>query len=194
MRALPVVIEDSHTAWTMDRIDALIDTLNEMDESVEPQPCNVLTNMMMRPYHSLNSLLQLASTTDHWFIHFRNCEFEAVKWSRTIVERPYYLSLHLNPFEFSWIILSKNYTRMQHYKMLDIRRVGLVMQLYGRIEILLKPINECVDFCQTHAIILDAGQALLFTTELWQFSYKLTGDNQRDTWTTTFIQEIDWFN
>lgn len=147
----------------------------------------------MGSYSSVDNLLNLASSTDNWFLHYRNCEFLAIKNSRAIVQRPYYLSPHLNPFDSSWLLLSKNYT-MAETKTLDVRGMVLALQLEGIIQITLTPKEFCLDFCAGRDVLLKAGQALLFTTELWQFGYKTININRDEDATATFLQEIEWFN
>lgn len=82
---------------------------------------------------------------------------------------------------------------MRDFKTLDVRGVGLALQLEGTIQILLTPNGICYELCATREVILHAGQAFLFNTNMWQFAYRTIAESHANM-TITFLQEIGWFN
>lgn len=193
LRTHPVIIDDSHQSWAELNRGSFLEYTSLLTQLMESTPCNVLTNLMSRPFLSINPLLELAMTTNNWFLHFRNCEFSAVKDSRAIIDRPYYLSPHLNTFYASWILVSSNYT-MSEMKMLDLRGVILVLQLNGHTKMLLEPKQMCAGVCKSFEIMLAAGKALLFPSDFWNFSYKpMESTNPDEILSVTFVEEIEWF-
>lgn len=82
---------------------------------------------------------------------------------------------------------------MNDMKALEMRGIVVVLQLYGSIEISLDPKEICWYICEAHTALLNAGQALLYSSELWEFSYKAVKDTSPNGITATFVEEIEWF-
>lgn len=155
-------------------------------------PCNVATNVFQAQDHSpkLRGLFKLIDLATEWFIHFRNCDFEAVKATRTIFpfkNRPNFISSHLPPYRSSWILLSEHY-EMPKMKHLIVKDTVFVFQLNGRIVGKLKVQNDCIGLCLDQEFELNAGEALVFNARMWNFYYRSMAD---DNLTVTFIQEIE---
>lgn len=208
----PVIITDTQNVWhqpvagkeskdqegsqneNVDQNGDFIEFLLSKPKLSQSIPCNIATNLLQlrngRP--KLRSLLRqiprLAETG--WFLHFRNCEFEAVKASRVIFphqNRPYFIPSHLPPFHSSWLILSKNY-QMPFEKQLPLTDLVVVHQLSGEISGRLIMPRGCGDICSNLEFKLSAGEALMFNAQMWQLYYSST--NLHSNLTITFIREI----
>ncbi|XP_055299919.1 uncharacterized protein LOC129567275 [Sitodiplosis mosellana] len=192
----PVIINDSHGIWPNqpDVLEDFIEFLLSSPNLKYSTPCNIGTNLVQIRDDSpkLQYLLRQTGKVESkgWFLHFRNCDFEAVKASRatfSLKNRPYFISSHLPPFHTSWIILSKHYG-MPIEKRLPVKDLVIVLQLNGQISGRLTTLRHCKDFCLDHNFELNAGEALVFNAQMWNFYYRNI-DLQANL-TITFIQEI----
>lgn len=205
----PVIITDSHNIWHKPNADAQDNDHNDQNEDKNDDfiafllatpklsqsiPCNIATNLLqLRNGHPrLRSILQQIPNLDSvgWFLHFRNCEFDAVKASRAIFShqnRPYFLSSHLPPFHSSWLMLSKNY-EIPHEKRLPLTDLVMVHQLNGGIIGRLTVPKECANICSDLEFKLNAGETLVFNAQMWQLYY--ANINLHANLTITFIREI----
>lgn len=203
LRQIPVIISDSHDAWTDLRPDQnFIKFLQSQPPLMRSVPCNVATNLLMERSSKPTTLQKLMKQTEllanneEWFLHFRNCQFDAVKYSRAILphtRRPYYLSSHLAPFYSSWLLVSNHY-RMTLLKQLNVKDLVVVLQMQGVIDITLAIKEPCTDVCINHEFHLHEGEALIFVATTWDFFYSPVENSvaERNELTVTFIQEIDW--
>lgn len=198
-RDIPVIITDSHDPWPnqFNVPDDFIEFMQTIPMLRNSEPCNTVTNLLqirdVAP--NVQKLLRQAENirSNGWFLQFRNCDFEAVKASRSIFplnQRPYFISSHLPPFHSSWFLLSN------HYKMLNEMHVPVndlvfAFQLSGEISGRLVVKTKCGDFCANQEFQLNAGESMLFNAEMWNFFYYNANifDSQAEL-TITFIQEI----
>lgn len=214
LRNIPVVINDSHKPWPEISLSLhnkninFAEYLQTLPDLMDSELCNIETNLLSDPrsYRKLRKLLyQITDAPEipSWFLHFRNCEFPAVKSSRAIFghkEKPYFLLSHLRPFHSSWILMSKGYEKAKKLKRLNVRDLVVVLQLSGAIECSIEAKSPCFDECGHHKIKLLPGQALLFMERIWDFYYRpiSIGDNvaiegiNETIPTITFVQEIEW--
>lgn len=196
----PVLIIDSHDIWREPNVDFPDEDANFIDFLLTiPQlrysiPCNIGTNLLKIRNGSpkLQTLLRQSSKlgSKGWFLHFRNCDFDAVKASRAIIatqNRPYFLSTHLPPFHFSWLLLSQNF-ETKIAKRLPLNDLAIVLQLSGKLKGRLTVPKECKTICSDLEFKLNAGEALVFNAQLWKFYYH--NINLQANLTITFIQEI----
>lgn len=192
----PVIINDSHDKWPNqpnvpeDFIEFLLSSSN-LKYSI---PCNVGTNLVQirsetpKLHYLLRQIEKIESKG--WFLHFRNCDFDAVKASRAtfpLKNRPYFISSHLPPFHSSWILLSKHY-EMSVKKRLPLKDLVIVLQLNGQITGQLTVQNDCKNICSDQEFKLNTGEALVFNAQMWNFYYH--NINSQSNLTITFIQEI----
>lgn len=199
LRDLPVIVSDSHDVWPnqLNVPDDFIEFIETIPMLRYSEPCNVVTNLLQtrNKIPNLQKLLRQIKNIkpNEWFLHFRNCDFEAVKASRSMFplnHRPYFMSSHLPPFHSSWILLSNHY-KMMHERYLPLKDLVFVFQLSGQIFGRLDVQRNCNEFCTDHEFHLKAGESLLFNAEMWNFYYynKDLIDLQTNL-ITTFIQEI----
>lgn len=201
-RDIPVIITDSHGEWpnNMDVNMDFIEYLQTLPDLLHSKPCNIGTNLMQihdknpKLNHLLKQMQKISvkspASQKEWFLHFRNCEFAAVKASRAIFplkNRPYFLSTHLPPFHSSWLLLSKNY-EIPAEKRLLVKDLVFVFQLSGRITGRLTVQKPCIDLCSDLKYQLNEGETLIFNAQMWNFYFHNILSQTK--LTITFIQEI----
>lgn len=195
VRDHPVIISDSHDVHKVpEDFIAFLKTLQHLSQSI---PCNTVTNLLQIRNEQLNLKRFLDQTrkigTKEWFLHFRNCEFEAVKASRAIFPQkytPYFMSNHLPPFHSSWILMSNQY-KLLNEKRLPVKDLVFVFQLKGNLMGQLVVQKKCKFYCANQNFRLNAGETLIFNAEMWDFFYhNITLEPYSESLAVTFIQEI----
>ncbi|XP_055704482.1 uncharacterized protein LOC129802544 [Phlebotomus papatasi] len=183
-RGLPVILINSHPPWPEDNFTQHLLTLEPLMES---SPCEMSSNLIVRRLANLHELIERVQKVDEqsWFIHFRNCDFPAVKASRLIASRPGFFSPHLEPAYSSWVLMSRNYDYPAP-KELTLEGIVLVRQLLGRGVFKLSGRGKCLEECGKYIVNVKSGEALLFTTDLWDFSYYTSESSIKS---VTFITE-----
>lgn len=183
-RGLPVILINSHPPWPEDNFTQHLLTLEPLMES---SPCEMSSNLIVRRLANLHELIERVQKVDEqsWFIHFRNCDFPAVKASRLIASRPGFFSPHLEPAYSSWVLMSRNYDYPAP-KDLTLEGIVLVRQLLGRGVFRLSSRGKCLEECGKYTVNVKSGEALLFTTDLWDFSYYTSESSIKS---VTFITE-----
>ncbi|XP_075168783.1 uncharacterized protein LOC142240918 [Haematobia irritans] len=189
-KGLPIVITDSHkkeTPWELFKT-----IFKHCNAFLQNSHCDVATNLIIKKFFDAEIVLKkawnLLDTPEKWFIQLRNCQFSTVKSSRLFIKRPYYYPLHLEPFYSSWLIIANNYSHRQ-YQDIQLQGLIIVQQLSGTNNLKLIPNRPCEEICPVINIQLKEGEGLIFSTDLWQFNYKLM--QTKDAGITT-IMEIDW--
>ncbi|XP_054738520.1 uncharacterized protein LOC129244737 [Anastrepha obliqua] len=190
-RGWPVIVTDSHQPHSLNRF--LDEMYNAPVDFLESNPCDVSTNLMLKKLFNLELALQKiksSTPTNKWFLQLRNCERRAVKASRQFIRRPYYYPLHLEPFYSSWVLMSQNYASEQ-LRELYVQGLVFVQQMFGYFDIRLRPKQPCQGPCPVVNIRLSAGECLVFSTDLWTFSYGTESLESKTTSIATLL-EIDW--
>lgn len=188
IRGRPVIVKDSCPVWQSDNFT---DYLLSLDPLIDSNPCDLRSNLILEKYANLEELLVLsarAEPNDGWFLHFLNCDFESVKASRLITNRPAYLSTHLDPAQASWILMSNRYTDSDPIDLKVDDGLVVMLQLKGDLEISLSGKDRCLDECGEHEIRLDEGDGLVFTTDLWDLSYRPSPAGN----SINFVTETRW--
>lgn len=173
LRGRPVIITDSHDSWT--KTENFASHLLSLPDLMHSKPCELQTNLIFYKKSDLTTIFQIIEENierenDEWFLHFRNCEFEAIKVSRAFIPKPYYYSSHLEPPYTSWILLSQNYNHHE-YKHLSLLNMVIVQQLIGTLDITIEAKDACYDVCGSHHIQIFEGEALVLMSRLWNFKY-----------------------
>ncbi|XP_055678156.1 uncharacterized protein LOC129786925 [Lutzomyia longipalpis] len=183
-RGLPVLLMDSHTAWPEDNFTQHLLTLEPLMEST---PCEMSSNLIVRRLANLQELIERIQRMEKhsWFLHFHNCDFPAVKATRLIAPRPLFFPPHLEPAYSSWILMSHKYDHPAP-KEITLDGIVLVRQLQGRGVFRLSGRGKCLEECGKYTVEVKSGEALLFTTDLWEFSYF---PNEGPTKSVSFITE-----
>lgn len=192
-RDLPVIIGDSHEPWPNQQ--NFIEFLQTKPTLLNSKPCNCATNLCTtsKPLKLSHFLRQIErEMIAEWFLHWRNCDVDAVKATRSIIpasKRPYYIPMHWPPFQSSWLLLSQQFDMMK-MKNLLVRDLVVVLQLKGTIAGELVIQKECSAICSDVIFQLTEGEALIFNSRMWKFFYQPIVSAQGDQ-AITFIQEIE---
>ncbi|XP_059054819.1 uncharacterized protein LOC131848882 [Achroia grisella] len=191
LRGAPVIVIDAYSDWSISRSDLNLTNLISQDDRLRGSvPCRILTNIRLgRQPMDLEEIVSRITNTDipSWFVHFQNCDIRAVKSFRVLAPRPYFLSPHIPPSHFNWLLMSKNYDT-HRYKYLELD-VGLIImsQLKGKTYIRLKPRSPCEDECYTLNLELIEGETLVLGNSMWELEYLPSkGEN------VAMITETDW--
>ncbi|XP_026740701.1 uncharacterized protein LOC113503089 [Trichoplusia ni] len=190
LRGAPAIVVDAHYDWSSRAELNLTGLISDDDRLRDSVPCRILTNIRIgRQPMDLEEIVSRITNTDipSWFVHFQNCDIRAVKSFRILAPRPYFLSPHIPPSHFNWLLLSKNYDT-HRYKYLELD-VGLVImsQLKGKTFVQLRPRAPCEDDCYTLSFELAEGETLVLANSLWEFEY-LPGKGEN----VAMITETDW--
>lgn len=146
------------------------------------------SNLIMSRFANLEDVLLAADKTlSGWFLHFRNCNFDAVKESRHIWQRPYYIGAHIEPFHSSWIVMSEEYD-VNVPRRLSVEDLVQFIQLEGELVVQLVAKGVCYSICGDHELILVAGQTLVFMADLWEFMYIPANSDK----SVSFVTETHW--
>lgn len=190
LRGAPAIVVDAHYDWSSRAELNLTSLISDDDRLRDSVPCRILTNIRIgRQPMDLEEIVSRITNTDipSWFVHFQNCDIRAVKSFRVLAPRPYFLSPHIPPSHFNWLLLSKNYDT-HRYKYLELD-VGLIImsQLKGKNFIQLRPRAPCEDDCYTLNLEVTEGETLVLANSLWEFEY-LPGKGEN----VAMITETDW--
>lgn len=190
LRGAPVIVVDAHYDWSSRDELNLTGLISDDDRLRDSVPCRILTNIRIgRQPMDLEEIVSRITNTDipSWFVHFQNCDIRAVKSFRVLAPRPYFLSPHIPPSHFNWLLLSKNYDT-HRYKYLEFD-IGLIImsQLKGKSFVQLRPRAPCEDDCYTLNFELTEGETLVLANSLWEFEY-LPGKGEN----VAMITETDW--
>ncbi|KAL5287891.1 hypothetical protein ACFFRR_008624 [Megaselia abdita] len=175
-QGLPVIVTDTRNSFDF---DSFIETLNSSDLIENTNICNLETNLVIRKYASLENAFGKMRLSENHFLHWRNCNFKALKESRKLIEKPYFYPFHLEPYYSSWFLISKNYFGGRKY--LQLEGLIFVNQLEGRMNVVLEPKEGCSEVCVGKEVILQEGDSLVFLSEFWNFAYINNGDESLTT-------------
>ncbi|CAG9558955.1 unnamed protein product [Danaus chrysippus] len=188
-RGAPVIVTDSYLDWSSPELNltGLISDDTRLRYSV---PCRILTNIRIgKQPMDLEEVVTRIINSDipSWFVHFQNCDIRAVKSFRILAPRPYFLSPHIPPSHFNWLLLSNNYDT-HRYKYLELD-IGLIImsQLKGKTYVQLRPRPPCEDVCFSLNIELIEGETLVLSNSLWEMEY-LPGKG----YNVAMVTETDW--
>ncbi|XP_037714435.1 uncharacterized protein LOC119550052 [Drosophila subpulchrella] len=192
-RGLPVIITDSGLKMDVPNLLELIE--EKSPQWISSDPCDVSSSLMLRKLFNLEAALGKirswqGQTSNTWHLQLRNCQKKAVKFSRLFLERPYYYPYHLAPYYSSWLLA----VHQQRRKQAEIYVRGLVFmqQLSGHFEVVLQPKNPCdKGVCPSLRMRLNAGEGLIFTTDIWSLSYGLEKPHTKQT-SLASIFEVEW--
>lgn len=185
-----MIVTDAYYDWSVSELN-LTTLISNDDRLRDSVPCRILTNIRIgKQPMDLEEIVSRITNTDipSWFVHFQNCDIRAVKSFRILAPRPYFLSPHIPPSHFNWLLLSKNYDT-HRYKYLELD-IGLIImsQLKGKTYIQLKPRAPCEDVCYMLNVQLNEGETLVLSNSLWEMNY-LPGKGEN----IAMITETDWF-
>ncbi|GBP54357.1 hypothetical protein EVAR_50769_1 [Eumeta japonica] len=173
IRGAPVIVTDANRDWHFTDLN-LTQFLRKDERLLDSVPCRLLTNIRIgqQPMDLEEIVARITSINiPNWFVHFQNCDIKAVKAFRILAPRPYFLSPHIPPSHFNWLLISNRYDT-HRYKYLELD-LGLIImsQLKGKTIIQLKPRSPCEDECFILNFDLVEGETLILGNLLWELEY-----------------------
>lgn len=205
-RGQPLIIVDSVKRLELkhffDLMMSNID-LERVQESLSNCLDDLNSNLMLKDLFHLSVALEkawkLTESNQTWFLQLHFCQFEAVKESRILFQKPYYYPFHWEPFYSSWLLISHRVfqeregsaTKFQFstkglkndegfadkemdsnlLRPLNLKGFIIIQQFSGSLEIHLIPRDLCKDLCSPLHFQLMEGESLAITTDLWQIHY-----------------------
>lgn len=173
----PVIIVDAMTEWPVMKTDNFyfdnITSIYLEDEKLsDTVPC-VLTSNLRPGSSDLSAFLKriLSPRADKWFVHWQNCDINAVKALRKFYQRPYFLSSGVAPAHFNWVLMSSQYTGKM-FRRVDVD-TGLIMlaQIRGSTSFRLSPHAPCNSSCPELYGDLHEGEMLVLANYMWALDY-----------------------
>lgn len=131
----------------------------ENERLMETVPC-ALTSNLRTGSSDLAAFLRRVHSPEvgKWFVHWQNCDINAVKVLRKYYQRPYFLSSTVSPAHFNWVLMSSDYNSPSYKKVeLDSGLIALA-QLRGATQLRLTPINPCNSSCPELIADLHQGE------------------------------------
>lgn len=174
---LPVVLLDSLKNWPcFSKETNLIEDIIADDVIYYSRPCKLSTNLFKDV--PIGKVLERLLTTESYFIHYENCDFDVTKALRPYAPRPVYLHPEISPIQYNWLLASKNYN-VSKYKSIKLNeRITMIGQIVGGNYFRLIPINDCyAEECDVLDVLLREGESLLFTS-VWDLEYRPQPDTE----------------
>ncbi|XP_011693798.1 PREDICTED: uncharacterized protein LOC108783363 [Cyphomyrmex costatus] len=176
-RDAPAIITDAMDSWAVMNTDYFwFDNIThlylENERLMETVPC-ALTSNLRTGSSDLAAFLRRVHAPEvaKWFVHWQNCDINAVKVLRKYYQRPYFLSSTVSPAHFNWVLMSSDYNSPSYKKVeLDSGLIALA-QLRGATQLRLTPINPCNSSCPELIADLHQGEMLVFTNVMWTLEY-----------------------
>uniref|UniRef100_A0A6P7G6Z9 Uncharacterized protein LOC114338430 n=1 Tax=Diabrotica virgifera virgifera TaxID=50390 RepID=A0A6P7G6Z9_DIAVI len=163
----PLIISKGLDTWPNN--SAFIKNIQE-EKSSKLYPCKLSTNIF-KGISDLETVLSKLKYFDQFFIHFQNCDLDAMRTLRKYTFRPKALPAAYSPTLYSWLIWNKTYN-ITNYKPVElVEKVTVIGQLFGSTYIRLIPRKNCETLCPILDILLQKRELLIFTS-LWDLEYK----------------------
>lgn len=133
-------------------------------------PCKLSSNIV-KDVTTAAEIMTKAKHFDEFFLHFQNCEQDAMRALRKFTFRPDNLPASYSPSTYNWIIWNRNYNTTG-YKAVDlVEKLTVFGQIVGSTNIKLLPRSNCEQSCSILNFPLLQGEMLIFTS-LWDLEYK----------------------
>jgi hypothetical protein len=131
----------------------------ENERLMETVPCALTSNLRTGSSDLAAFLRRVHSPgVAKWFVHWQNCDINAVKVLRKYYQRPYFLSSAVSPAHFNWVLMSSDYNSPNYKRVeLDSGLIALA-QLRGATQLRLTPINPCNSSCPELIADLHQGE------------------------------------
>ncbi|XP_018571189.1 uncharacterized protein LOC108910916 isoform X2 [Anoplophora glabripennis] len=172
---VPLILTKGLEEWP--KHSNFIDDVVKEDAFYYSYPCRLSTSIH-RGSSMAGQLLEKVKSFDEFFLHFQNCDLEAMRVFRRFTYRPKFLPPTYSPVLYNWLVWNKDYNTT-NYKPIDlVERVSIFSQLFGWSYVRLTPRLNCKDVCPELNIALSGGESLVFTN-LWDLEYrpKEVGEN-----------------
>ncbi|XP_066260082.1 uncharacterized protein [Euwallacea similis] len=173
----PILIPGVIGYWITKSPEDFVGQLLDHKEFSFSFPCNLETNIHnnKRDDIDLQDLFEKIPSFGSFFLHFQNCDKEAMRVFRNYTYRPSIVPEEIAPVSYNWLIWNKNYSPTKYKKLNLIEKHTVVGQLFGSTALRLIPRKNCAEICETIEGVLPAGYILIFTS-LWDLEYLPQGD------------------
>jgi hypothetical protein len=188
LRGQPVIVSDTNSSLPEDVVEFVLGH----EKILRPEPCQMRTNLLLTQYGDgklrlIFEILQKMEESDSYFLHFRICDFGALKESRLLIKRPYFYAKNLEPPSSSWLLMSQNYQELKEPKDLHFKGLIMLLQVEHDLHVELRSDTNC-DQCPILRLVVKEGETLVFSTDIWKFSY-FPSEGEA---TITFVTETNW--
>lgn len=170
----PTILTSALKTWPKD--SKFLETLVTNEDFYYSYPCKLSTNII-KDFSYLGEVLERVSVFDEFYLHFQNCDLEAMRRMRKYTYRPEVIPKNFSPTIYNWLIWNKSYN-VTNFKPLElVEKLGVFGQIMGTTKIQLVP-KYCESVCPIMSILLYGGEALIFT-DAWDLEYRPgeTGEN-----------------
>lgn len=165
---VPVVLIKGIEHWPKD--SQFLQDLLSFDDFSSSFPCKLSSNIV-KDFIPAGEILVKAQHFDEFFIHFQNCDSDAMRVLRRFTFRPHVLPAAHSPSIFNWIIWNKNYNTTAYKTVELIEKLTIFGQIMGSTDIRLIPRKNCELVCPTLDFQIFQGEMLIFTS-LWDLEYR----------------------
>lgn len=169
----PVIVSGSIEHWATNSPEELLSHLLDHKEFANSVPCNFFSNFhnpKKSPGASLKEVFTKKHNFDSFFLHFQNCDLEAMKVLRNFTYRPWVVPEEIAPVTYNWLIWNRKYNPVKYKKLELIEKYALIGQMLGSTQLKLVPRKNCKDKCDVIEGVLPSGYILMFTS-LWDIEY-----------------------
>lgn len=166
---IPVILTNQSVGWPQGSNTSTFKIYS--DAAIrESFPCNLASNIVNRGA-SVGKLFEKTELFDSFFMHFQNCQKDAMKSFRAVFPRPKFLHPEIKPIQYNWLLWNKNYDidTFKRIELLD--KFAVVGQISGTNYFDLWPRENCEKICTPLRVKLAAGEFLLLSS-LWDLEYK----------------------
>lgn len=173
---VPVLLSDGLKSWPVYDMVNLTQIILTNDILSKSYPCELSTNMLSST-RDVSQILKRTYKFNKWFLHFQNCEMDAVKAFRVLTPRPQFLKPEISPIQYSWLLMSKNY-KFPDYKTITLKeKITVIGQIIGSNYVRLIPRKNCYKKCPIIELNLQKNEVLVFGN-LWDLKYKPSDDDE----------------
>lgn len=177
---IPVKLKNVDLEWEIQSLPVinLTETLLTNQILSTSFPCKLSTNLFKHSQQQFHDILmRAANANQRYFIHFQNCEWDAVKQFRIYTPRPPFLYREIAPIQYSWLLLNRNY-KIDKFKRIDLQdNIAVIVQIFGATNFRLLPQRRCESECFVMEDVLREGDVLILTS-LWDLEYKPMADGE----------------
>ncbi|PSN56686.1 hypothetical protein C0J52_00007 [Blattella germanica] len=170
-RDAPLIVVDAMESWpVMNTDDFWFDNITQLylqdEKLMDTVPC-ILTTNLRTGSSDLHAFLKRIHSpkVDKWFVHWQNCDINAVKALRKFYQRPYFLSSSVSPAHFNWVLMSSDYNTKIYKK---VSNLGQRVERF-RSETERALMSRCLGHrnFNLHCIPF----SVVFTNFMWTFEY-----------------------
>nr|XP_023012909.1 uncharacterized protein LOC111502949 [Leptinotarsa decemlineata] len=167
-RDRPVILSKGLEMWPND--SKFIQELRLNEHFSSSYPCELSTDIL-KDLRTIYQIIENVDQFDEFFLHFQNCDVDAMKIFRRFTFRPEALPPVYSPVLYNWLIWNKNYNTSNYKRVALVEKVAVFGQLFGYTYVSLIPRKNCEFVCPQLNIKLTGREMLIFSS-LWDLEYR----------------------